>query len=207
MNNQIQKKYTFIYPTKTGGTACQSYFKNFYSNYIKGEGHNNKCKNTNNPIIIVRDVYDRFLSMYKYWKNGAIDTEYKRGNVFLHKYKNVTIKDYISFIKEKKKDLNHVFTWEDHYKPLSFWINNTEYKNIIIVKYHHELNDKIQMLIDKLNIPNKHIPLPKVNISKDNNELICLDEDDKNFIASYFNEDIQLIETINNHPELFKMVI
>lgn len=48
--------YRFIHPTKSGGTAVEKYFKKYYSNNICGEGHDNTCKNNNNPIIIVRDV-------------------------------------------------------------------------------------------------------------------------------------------------------
>ena len=48
--------YTFIHPTKTGGTAVEGYFKTFYPNHIQGEGHGNKCTANNKPIIIVSGV-------------------------------------------------------------------------------------------------------------------------------------------------------
>ena len=64
-------RYSFIHPTKTGGGACEDFFRNNYSEYIKSCGHIIKCKNDNNSIIIVRDIYDRFISMYKYWKYGS----------------------------------------------------------------------------------------------------------------------------------------
>jgi hypothetical protein len=71
--------YTFIHPTKSGGTALEQYFDKYYQKNIDiSGGHEVKCSNTNNPIIVVRDVKTRFYSMYKYWKNGAIDGLWKR---------------------------------------------------------------------------------------------------------------------------------
>mgnify|MGYP001308426583 CR=1 FL=1 len=65
------EKYTFIHPTKTGGSALEFYFKKNYSNKIYNNGHSLKCNSSANPIIIIRDPIDRIISMYKYWKNGA----------------------------------------------------------------------------------------------------------------------------------------
>jgi hypothetical protein len=195
--------YTFIHPTKSGGTAVEIYFSKHYSNYIIGCGHNNICNN-NNPIIIVRDVKSRFLSMYKYWKNGAIDTQYKRNDEFKQKYKNFSILDFINLLKNDKEQLFFNFTWKQHFEPTSEWIK-CDYKKIIIIKYNDDLNDKIQNLIDILGIPNKNIPLLKKNISV-NTEIEDCEEID-NFINEYFKKDIELINTINTNPELFKIVI
>ena len=41
--------YTFIHPTKTGGTALEEYFGKNYCNYITGSGHSNKCNSCDNP--------------------------------------------------------------------------------------------------------------------------------------------------------------
>ena len=70
--------YTFIHPTKSGGTACENFFYEYYREYIVGLGHDYNCNNNNNPIIIVRDIKSRFFSMFTYWKCGALDTKYKR---------------------------------------------------------------------------------------------------------------------------------
>ena len=199
-------KYTFIHPTKTGGTPCEEYFSNHYSNYITGQFHYNLCNNSNNPIIIIRDPIDRFKSMYKYWKNGSIDTKYKRSNTFKNKYKDHDIKKFISLIKNNSiNDLHQDFTWDQHFHPQIRWINNTDYSNIIVIKYEKNLNKKINQLIDYLKIPNKNIELPIKNISI--NLDISLDNDDINFIKTRFEKDYELIEKINQSSELFKKII
>jgi hypothetical protein len=203
------KIYTFIHPTKTGGTAVEEYFSENYSNYITGIGHIFKCSNNNNSIIIVRDAKSRFLSIYKYWKNGAIDTHYKPSSYYKEKNKDITILDFINIWKTNKEYLLTNFTWDQHFHNITEWIGNTEYKNIIIIKYEKDLNNKIQKLINYLGIKNKNIPLKKCNISCtiDNEDELLNHPDVINFVEEYFKDDINLLNTIENNPELFKLVI
>lgn len=203
--------HTFIHPTKCGGTACERYFRDHYKQYIVGSGHHEKCNDRNNPIIIVREVRSRFFSMFKYWKNGAVDTQYKRDQKFIEKNKDVTILDFIRILKTNPKELYTGFTWNQHFSPVTDWIGNTNKKNIIIIKYESNLNEKIQTLITKLKIPNKNIVLPKVNTTKSiPSDQVFIDKYEKEvteFIEVYFKKDLELWELINNSPEQFKMVI
>jgi hypothetical protein len=197
--------YTFIHPTKTGGTACETFFHEHYSEFIKGEGHDNKCTNDNNPIIIIRDPADRFISMYKYWKNGS--EKYKRNDEFKNNYKKYTIKDFINLIKNgEKNELCKDFTWVQHFHPIVKWIDKTDYKKIIVIQYDNNLNEKINKLLDVLKIKNKNIELPMINVSE-NKENIQLDNDDIIFIKSYFVDDLKLYHYVSKRPELFKHVI
>ena len=208
----IKTKYTFSDPTKSGGTACENYFEKYYSKFITGKGHYNRCNNCINPIIIVRDVYSRFFSMFKYWKYGSIDTKYKRSEKFIESNKDVTILDFITMLKNNQtQKLYDDFTWKLHFVNTTFWINNTNYKNIIVIKYVDDLNDKIHKLLNILEIPNKNIKLEHINISKNNNNDNIFYEKNKkeidDFINLYFKEDIKLMNTIEKNPEKFKYVI
>jgi len=203
--NKMQK-YTFIHPTKCGGTAVEQYFQNNYSNIITGSGHKNVCTAINNPIIIIRDPIDRFISMYNYWKNGSTNGLYIRDNNFIKKYGNYTIKDYIKLLKTNAvRDLNHKFTWRQHYAAQTSWIKKDYYKNAIVIKYDENLDTKIHELLNYLNITDKNIILNKVNVTK--KDEVILDNDDINFIKNRYNSDFELINNINNKPELFKKVI
>jgi len=79
---------------------------------------------------------------------------------------------------------------------------------LIIIKYDTNLNDKVQKLINILNMESTNIPLNFVNVSNNiNTEFDINDERINNFIEKYFYDDIQLIKKINSQPELFKLVI
>jgi hypothetical protein len=200
-------KYTFIHPTKSGGIAIDEYFTEHYREYISDSKlHKNKCTDTNNSIIVVRDVESRFLSMYKYWKYGS--DRWKREKKEL---KNISLIDFINLLKTNKRKLYGGIIWNQHFDNTTDWIN-TDYKNIIVIRYSSNLNDKIQKLLQVLEIPNKYIPLPKTNVSRkieDESDLHLQLNDPivKEFISSYFKSDIELIETIRLHPERFKHVI
>ena len=172
--------YTFIHPTKTGGSACERFFLEHYSAFITGIGHGNRCELTNSPIIIIRDVKDRFFSMFNYWKYGAKDGKCIRNPSFLKHYEHVTIKQFISFLKNKSySHLFQGFTWKAHFLPQSSWISSTSdnnmdtstmYKHITVIKYDKNLDSKIPVLLKTLNIPDKHISLPFINSSKKKEE-------------------------------------
>jgi hypothetical protein len=202
--------YTFIHPTKTGGTAVEGYFKTFYPNHIQGEGHGNKCTANNKPIIIVRDVRSRFISMYKYWKRGAGDTRFKRDAVFVRENENVTILDFIRLLKKNKRALCTGFTWDQHFANISKWIGKTDYKHIVVVRYKDNLNDSVHKLLAALDIPDRNITLHRVNVSKsanDEEKRLFESPEVSEFITEYFKDDIELINTVNNNPEAFKLVI
>ena len=200
--------HTFIHPTKTGGTAVERFFREHFKQEIKEDGHNLICQNDNNPIIIIRDPIERFLSMYYYWKNGSIDTEFKRGEKFKKDNQHINIKKFISLIKNNDtKKLHHTFTWDQHFFSQVKWLNNIDLKNLIVIKYQKDLNYPIQNLLKYLEIDNKEISLPKINITNKNNENVILDDLDLQFIHKHYIKDFILIDKINLYPEMFKKVI
>ena len=209
MNNN---KYNFIHPTKTGGTAVEKFFNDNYFDHINGgQGHAIKCGNNNKPIIIIRDPFSRFISMFMYWKYGATKGLFVRNEEFINKHKNISIIEFMNFIKNNNGELKTLFTWDIHFGKLIDWINNTDYKNIIVIKYEKDLNNSLQKLINKLNIPNKNIVLQKDNESKKNNNDLNIINANKQLINNFLNiqykEDVELYNKVINKPHLFKMVI
>jgi hypothetical protein len=205
---KTKEKYTFIHPTKSGGSAVEHFLKTYYNDHIiAGKGHGIMCSNTNNPILIVRDVKSRFFSMFNYLKNGS--NKFNRDNEFKNKYESYTILDFIHLLKNNKKELYNGFTWNQHFDNTTAWIKNTRLNNIIIIRYTDDLNPKIQQLINYLGIPNKNVPLSKINVSfKKKEDVEFMNHPEVNaFIQEYFKPDIQLIHLIQHNPQLFKLVL
>jgi len=212
--HKLQETYTFpnlnrlsfVHPTKCGGTAVENFLYENYRNYfILNKAHGPTCLNHNNPVIIVRDPIDRFKSMFKFWKYGSRVN--KRSEEFLNKYKNVTVKQYILFIKTNKKEhLIGGVTWDVHIKPITHWIKNTKLHNIIILKYQDNIDPSVQKLLEIMKIPSKNVNVPYFNVSS-TKEKVILDDDDIQFIKEYYSSDFDLWEKINEQPQLFRYVI
>ena len=194
-------KFTFVHPTKCGGTSIYDVLVKHYSNYFILRMHNTVCLDNNNPIILVRDPVDRFKSMYNYWKYGS-ERYNQRSPEYKSQIKIMNIKDYINLIKIKSPLLNNSYTWDKHYAPITDWIKVSNYKNLIIIKYCKDLNIPFQKMINFFNIPNLNISIPHSNISN-TKENIILDDEDLQFIKEYFKKDYELIDLINTNPTLF----
>ena len=208
--------YTFIHPTKVGGNAFKAFVNKYYSKYIdvpKG-GHKRLCADHPHPIIFLRDPFDRFISMYKYWKYGSV--EYRRRPEFIQQNRGTTLKEFIKYVETKDKRLYHDITWEEHFIPQSHWITPENYSKTIVVIYHKDqMDQRIKQLIDYLEIDISHtgpIPtFPKVNVSKGDAEItkenMMLDGEDIEKIHQIYADDFRLFYRLKNQPELFAQVI
>jgi hypothetical protein len=67
------------------------------------------------------------------------------------------------------------------------------------------MNEKMNELINYLNIENKNIILPFEN--KGNESKVFLDDEDINWVYTYYEKDFILWNKINKNPSLFKKVI
>jgi len=198
-------KYQFVHIPKTGGTCIEDAIEmNYTDKFVYKKPHALKCVNNEISITILRDPYERFISMFKYWKSGS-DLR-SRPDDFVEKYGEYTIKDYINLLKVDSPALTRAFTWDFHYAPATFWINNTNYKKIIIIKYCSDLDRKFKKLLTLLRIKDKQVPVPKTNVSTIKSEII-LDEEDKAYIRKRFAGDFRLWYLANNMPHLFGGVL
>ena len=205
-----QNKYVFIHPTKVGGSAFIKYIQKYYINHFEYRGHHTKAQQVNHPILFIRDPYERFISMYKYWKYGSIDyIEHQHSITHLQNVEKYNIKDFITFVKRKDSILITPFTSFMHILPQSWWIEETDYHKCIVVMYDkNKMEEKVFQLLDYLEskkvLVNNKYEFLKINVSNhQNNENIILDSEDMKEINILYQNDFKLIETIENNPHFF----
>lgn len=211
---ETQNKHVFIHPTKVAGSAFIKYVQKYYPQHFEYNGHNIKVSQVNNPIIFIRNPYDRFISMYKYWKYGSYDyNEHQHSIYHLQNVEKYNIKDFIQFVKKKDPILITPFTSFIHILAQSWWIEELDYHKCIVVMYDkNEMEDKVFQLLDYLEskkiLENKKYEFPKINISNHSiKENILLDNQDINEINLLYKNDFELIKKIENSPEYFKKVL
>lgn len=207
--------YTFIHIPKCGGTCVEKYFENYYSDRIQGTTHKWLCTKDNNPIVIVRNPVDRFISLYHYWKNGSHGRN-SRGSDFIEKYGNSTIKDFIEMYKRNivaiqnnwMHELVSGYMWRLHYFPQVHWMAPEFFENSIIIIYTENLNEKIHKLLEYIGVEDKKIHLEHTNITrKKDGELVELDEEDMKWLKEVFKDDFEMWDAVHHEPSRFKHVI
>lgn len=222
-------EYTIIHPPKVGGHVIYSCFKKFldkvelintYKFYIDNNTKTNvlvedgplhfpfNMELNTTPVTTIRHPIPRFLSMYKYWKNGSecfndkTTTEIKT---------ETSIKDFINMIKTNDPMLKQSYTWGDHYKPITWFIGDAKLSDLIVLVNDDETNILVK-LKQFLSYAGENPDLIKdtnerINVSYgDGDELLLLDYDDICFIHDWYKDDVDLYEKALNSPELFKMV-
>lgn len=201
--------YTFVHIPKCGGTSVEVFFETHYGARIFGTTHKWLAEKENNPIVIIRDPVERFISLFHYWKNGSHGRN-SRGTEFSDKYGNFTIKDFIGLVKNNSRnELVSSYMWRIHYSPQTEWIKPDVYENSIVITYVPNLNEKIKQLLEYINVPNIGIELDRRNITrvKQGEEDVRMDEEDILWLREHFKEDFELWETAFKSPEKFKKVL
>lgn len=183
---------TFLHVPKTGGSSVVEFLRQYDFELLGHEGSIEK-----NTVLIIREPIDRFKSSFKYWKQNCIADNTCD--------ESVTVSDFIENIKKNNAVLNTTHTWDVHYLPQSKYIDETKYKNAIVIRYCDRMEDKLHLLLQYLNIENKHIELNHVNQSQE--YPIHIQYDDLSWIMDYYKNDFDLWNKLKNNPELFLKVI
>ena len=201
----MNEKYMFIHPTKTGGTAVELFFKENYFNHIIGRDHKNRCADSDHPIIIFRDPYDRFSSMFGYWKFGS--KRFKLSKKELNERSRFNINDFARFIKNDKTEMLYSeWLWELHFKPQSYWFN-CDYSKIIVIQYCNDLQSSIYKLLSFLDIENKNIKLGVVNKTSKPVRNCKFNDETTEWFEEYFEEDLNIFSQIKENSHNFKALI
>ena len=201
----MNKKYLFIHPTKTGGTAVSIFFEKHYSKYIEGRYHIKKCADGENPIIIFREPYDRFNSMFRYWKFGS--NRYTLSKEKMNERSQYDINDFAGFIKNNKTEkLYGKPLWYRHFKPQSHWYN-CDYSKIIVILYCNDLQNCLNKLFSFINIESKNVKLGVINKTLREVTDYKFNDETTEWFLKYFEEDLNIFSQIKENSHNFRTLI
>lgn len=204
--------YQFIHPTKTGGTALAAIIRECYYPIIKlsGNTHNSRTWDYPNPIMVVRNPYDRFISMFNYWNKGSVDrAQHKRPDGWVSEYD--TIDTFISIFSKSEEEQEEIlrsnYTWPEHFAEQSNWIRPEDYSRTIIIKYESDLEENFNKLISYLKITPRHSIIKFNNVSKKLIKDPSFTQEQKDFIQTRYSNDFKLWDKMHSSPEEFRHVV
>ena len=204
--NNNMGAYQLVHVPKTGGTALYNFlhdnFPDVFREYMyEGQRpHELKAMSVQNPIIIIREPFDRIASVYRYWRCGSEIYNEKDGGT----------KRELSF-SEFLDDINIFNVWSsyvgaEHILPQSCWMDPTSYSKSIVIKYRKDLSSSMGALLEYLgmNIPDEQ--MSKINITSNSDEIKITDGDRQKIIERYWC-DFMLWYDLHNNKDKFKKVI
>lgn len=198
--NLINNIY-FIHVPKNGGTSIgKTLGLNEYMHIkaweVKASGNNHLLKN-NFSFGVVRNPFDRFLSLYNY---ARMDKSYYHDNIIqplnparprhldYTLLKNATIKDCVNYLKEGK--LSHDSQW-NQWEAQYTWLYDLKGRRKLVKKiYKLENLDELKKDLNDLgyNIDE----FPQLNSSKSNRYRELIDNESREILEEIYKKDLQL---------------
>jgi hypothetical protein len=196
-------KHQLIHIPKTGGTALYVFLQRVYPEHFEefmypGQPpHELKANFVPNPVVIVRDPFERILSLFRYWKSGSeMFSEGDRSAVPLS-----------SFLQEV--NIFNVwtgYTGPEHLLPQTYWVSPESHRKSIVIRYREDLDSSMRELVDYLGLAEPEESVPRMNVTL-NREPIEVSDADMKVIRFRYATDFLLWERANKHPDRFKKVI
>jgi chondroitin 4-sulfotransferase 11 len=190
-------EYIFIHIPKTGGTSIRRQLGNHPS--LKCYNHRpyewvmdqiEHSRNSQFVFTIVRNPWDRILSLYHYWKQQEVKHQfYKYDKRIVDHIKsiNMSFKQFIHSIQEKDPIImskNHVNPYIEYYLP--------SLEPLDYIGRFENLQQDFNTICDKIGIP--HQQLPHANKSKHKHYTEYYDDETKQIVAERYAKDIEHFE-------------
>jgi hypothetical protein len=201
--------YDIISIPKTGGTIFKQYLydSEYYSQYFyyadlinkekkpRSWPHSVRSCDVENPVLIIREPLDRFISCYNYYNNGS--------EVWGGDKKQVSVEEFLSDSCPQKPHF-----WFAHFRTQSWYMSEKDYKKTIVLVYNKDIGRLINKLLYELKIPaNKTAePVEKFNVTK-KTKVGGFSNTQLRLVHEKYKEDFVLYEKLLNRPDMFKKVI
>ena len=172
-----EHKCVFIHIPKTAGVSIYSVFKSRVQNHKTLDEHEG-WKPEYFKFCFVRNVWDRFLSTYFYFKNYGRRRpgDLKAGKI-INQFKD--FKDFTrSFHKVKNKFSGR------HFKCQTYWLDD----RMDFIGMFENLQGDFNTICDKLGMPRQE--LPRKNKSKHKHYLEYYDEETRQIVAEIYANDL-----------------
>lgn len=203
MKQYPPKYFGFVHITKTGGASFHDFIYHNYLDYFIFDSipHQTTAISYSNPVIIVRNPFDRFLSMFNYWQNGSelYDPLFGKTNISIPVFFKYFYKGLLS--KESIK----TYVWKHHFLPQTYWLSEDCYQKSTIIVYNQNFENTISKFTKIIGLPKPIYPLKYINKSK--KHIDYLTSKDKKIIYQHYQKDFELYYNICSHPDRFKLVI
>lgn len=194
--------YQLIHIPKTAGTTFNKYLIRYYNEYFLSiermyslAPHSVRCKDVENPVVIIREPYDRFLSVFNYFNNGS--------ELWFNNKTNVSVLDFLNQQFEPKYN----YFWHAHTNNQSWYINEKDYKKTIVIVYNKNMQINLINLLSSLGIDIKK-NIPELQVSNITSYTkVTLSNKEKNMVYKKYIKDFILYNKIINHKNLFKLVV
>ena len=168
--------------------------------YAGQRPHELKAISVQNPIVIIREPYERIFSVYRYWRAGS--------EIYGRKPKES--KPELSF-SEFLDEINIFNIWSsyigaEHLLPQSCWLSPDAYSKTIVIKYRNDLSASMGSLLEYLGLGVPDKVMCKMNVTLDSSQ-IEISQNEKQKIIDRYWCDFVLWYDLNNKKEKFKKVI
>ena len=176
----------FIHIPKNGGTSFEKQFCGVHKGHLPITKSPKKI--WNKTIAIVRNPYDRIISIYNYskmeksyWHSKDGSTKYSINPL----YKYCSTHSFEQFVKDLCKDkFNHVI----HVKPQNYWVLTNEGKIVSKIVKLENINSELSHILGK------EVNMIKINTSDNSNYENYYTEETLELIYNKYKKDFILFD-------------
>ena len=153
-----------IHVPKTGGFAMCTFLAHHFPGHFELMGHEFRTKDSENPIVTIRNPIERVESAYQYLTKGSEIFDLNERMTFWEFL--AVAEELMGSIRPDEHDLLSKYPTTIHSLPQAYWINREDYSKTIVIIYQKDLNESVFELLRILDLPEPTERLPTLNATR-----------------------------------------